>query len=83
MSGNVPSAEGLLVEFKGSAGGSGRVTQSVQSPGDAFGSAAENPDSLTETHTYETCGETAGSNNGVVLHHWTLNSLLVALPDLL
>lgn len=49
VSGNVPSAEGFLVEFKGSAGGSGWVTQSVQSSGDAFGSAAENPDSLTET----------------------------------
>lgn len=55
----------------------------MQSSGDAFGSAAENPDSLTETHTYKTRGETVGSNAEVVLHHWTLNSLLVALPDLL
>lgn len=49
---NVPSAEGLLVELEGCAGRPGWVTQSVQSSGDAFGSTAENSDTLTEKHAW-------------------------------
>lgn len=45
------SAEGLLVELEGCVGGPGCVTQSVQSSGDAFGSTAENSNTLAEKHT--------------------------------
>lgn len=34
-------------------------------------------------HTHTKRGETVDINTRVVLHHWTLNSLLVALPNLL
>lgn len=46
---DVQSAEGFLVELEGGSSCACWVTQSVQSPGDAFRSTAEHPDSLTES----------------------------------
>lgn len=48
----VQSAEGLFVKFKSSSRKVSWVTQSVKSPGDAFGSTTEHPNSLPEkSHT--------------------------------
>lgn len=52
-SSEVRSAEGFFVELKGGSRVACWVTQSVESPGDPLRSAAEDPDSLTDTtHTH-------------------------------